>query len=192
MYHFKNCKKCGKEILSSARICPYCGKKQKPPILEIILLTLCIFGLIGQINTKSMVNSSTEVAKKSLTTNKQEISVPTPTPVPTPKPKPTVEISTDELLKVLNENALKASMMYKNKIVKLTGRLTNIDAQGKYFTLGPIKQQYTFVGVHCSINKDHIDTVLNFINGQSVTVTGQITIVGEVLGYTLEVDSIEE
>lgn len=42
MEETKKCKKCGKEIPTSAKVCPYCNKKQKGGIGKILLVVLII------------------------------------------------------------------------------------------------------------------------------------------------------
>ena len=75
--------------------------------------------------------------------------------------------------------------------MELTGVLSNIDSGGAYFTLDPLDGRFTFIGVQCTITKDQQATVVNFTKEQQVTVVGTITNVGEVMGYTLKVESIK-
>ncbi len=105
-------------------------------------------------------------------------------------PDPLV-VTTDDLIDDLRDNALKAADTYKDQYVELTGKLSNIDSDGSYFSLSKLSDEFSLDSVLCRIEDHHLDTVMNFSKGQEVTVTGKITSVGEVLGYTLQVDTIK-
>lgn len=77
------------------------------------------------------------------------------------KPEP-IAVTTDTLFKALDDNALSASDTYKGKYVKLTGILSNIDSDGKYFSLGSSNNKYMFDTVLCRINKEQLDKVKTF------------------------------
>ena len=100
-------------------------------------------------------------------------------------------VTVDELMNALEENALKASEKYSGMYVELTGQLSSIDASGDYFSLLPANDDWAFTGVQCDIEEEHLARVMEFTDGQSVTVVGTISDVGEVLGYWLDVESIK-
>lgn len=133
--------------------------------------------------------ASEEASKANRTTTSPASTIPTTRATITTK-EPFV-VTVDKLVYDLNENALKAANTYKGKYVELTGRVSIIDSSGSYFSLGLISNEYTFDTVLCDIEKKHKSTVSNFIKGQKVTVVGTITNVGEILGYTVDVDSIK-
>lgn len=110
--------------------------------------------------------------------------------VPEIKKEP-LNVTTDTLTELLNENALKAATTYKDQYVRLKGKLSNIDAQGHYFSLTSIKQEFSFDMIMCYIGKEHLDQVMEFISGQEVILTGTISNVGEVIGYSVDVERIE-
>lgn len=65
------CKHCGREIAASAKVCPYCGGKNKKPIYKrwwfwviIVILLISVFG--GSGGSKSTNNTSTETVATSL------------------------------------------------------------------------------------------------------------------------------
>lgn len=115
-----------------------------------------------------------------------------PTTVPTivPEKKPMV-LTTDDLLDALTENALKASETYNGQYVEVTGKLSAIDSSGKYFSITSLTDDFSFKIILCNISKEHLDTVKDFKNKQEVTVIGTITKVGEIMGYTIKVESIK-
>lgn len=63
------CKHCGQEIAASAKICPHCGGKNKPPIYKrgwfIALIVLIILYAIGSSNSSSNTASSTSTSASS-------------------------------------------------------------------------------------------------------------------------------
>ena len=109
-------------------------------------------------------------------------------PVPA---EPAIEVSAKELIAALEGNALKAKNTYDGKRVTVTGFVGSIDASGDYFALDPEKGALIFTGVQVTTSEKFMDQVANFTEGQPVTVTGKITNVGEVLGYSLKAETIK-
>lgn len=96
------------------------------------------------------------------------------------------------LLTDLDENALKASETYEGQYVSLTGKIRTIDSSGKYISLLPIDDEWTIIGIQCYITNDEQKAaIMELSTGDTVTVEGKITSVGEVLGYSLDIDSIQ-
>ena len=102
---------------------------------------------------------------------------------------PAVEVTAEQLLTELENNALSAKNTWKDKRVILTGTLDNIDASGDYFSLRG-NNEYSFINVQVYIDDSLVDTVSAFKKGQEVTVTGVISDVGEILGYSVKAQSI--
>lgn len=100
-------------------------------------------------------------------------------------------VTVDQLMTALDENALNAAQTYEGMYVELTGELSVIDASGDYFSLIPANDDWAFIGVQCYISEEQVSQVSTFTDGQSVTVIGTITDVGEILGYSLDVESIK-
>ena len=98
----------------------------------------------------------------------------------------------DEMIALLEENALSASDTYKDQYVEVTGRLDVIDSNGNYISIYPINNEFALTGVQCKIkNDEQLDTVKSLTKGQNVTIQGKVTDVGEVLGYTMDIDAIK-
>ncbi len=100
-------------------------------------------------------------------------------------------ITVDTLVAELRENALKASTTYKDQYVEVTGKLVNIDSSGKYFSLGILTDDFSLDTVMCYIKSEHLETVMEFQTGQKVTVIGTITSVGELMGYSIKIETIK-
>jgi len=172
----KPCKECGQEISSDAKICPSCGKDQRNFFIRHKFLTL--IGVIVGGDGEQPATSSKQSTSNETTQQEQ------------PKPDPMV-ISVAKLVEDLENNALNASNTYTDQYVEVTGTLSNIDSGGDYFSLEPSRDSFTFTNVQCFINEEHLDTVANFAANQQVTVVGTITSVGEIMGYSIDVETIK-
>ena len=97
--------------------------------------------------------------------------------------------SVGQLMDDLDSNALKAESTYQDQYVELTGRLNVIDSDGNYISIVPQDDPYAIQGVQCYLQtEEQRQQVLDMQIDQVITVRGQITSVGEVLGYALDVD----
>lgn len=111
---------------------------------------------------------------------------------PAAKPaEPAIVTSSKEMIELLEGNALKAKNTYDDKQVTVTGFVGNIDASGDYFSLDPEPDAMIFTGVQVQTSDKFADQLANFEKGQAVTVTGKITNVGEVMGYSLKAETIK-
>ena len=99
-------------------------------------------------------------------------------------------VSVDEMMSLLSENALNATETYEDQYVEVTGVLSVIDSGGSYISLYPSDNPFAMTGVQCKIkNDEQTEIVKTLTKDQIVTVRGQVTSVGEVLGYSLDIDS---
>lgn len=196
------CKACGAEIAPNAKVCPKCGAKNKKPVYKkwwfyavIVIVILMIIG--GSEDTQSAGNSlpasggtptATDTPKESDMPVAQE-----PEPEPEPEPISYAQHDVTELFAALKDNALKAERTYQDQYVELYGFLANIDSDGKYISVGAAEDnwEYMFDTVHCTIKSEaQLDQVIELSTGDSITVRGKITDIGELLGYMLDIDSI--
>lgn len=185
------CKTCGKEMARSAKVCPSCGAKNKKPFFTrpwfIAIVALIIIGAIAS-GGKSEYGNTTAVADK---TNSNNSEVKDNTAESTTIAIEYADYTVDDLMAQLEENALKASNDHKGENVRITGKLNNIDSSGKYISLVP-NTDFAIIGVQCYIKNDETKAKVAELSKDSlVTLTGKITDVGEVLGYSLNIDNIE-
>lgn len=178
----KTCKECGKEISSSAKKCPNCGKDQRNQFAKHKIITavlvLVVVGIIGYAaGGEGGSGSNNNPSQQNAATGQ-------------PKASPMV-VTTDKLMEDLKSNALNASNNYKGKYVEVTGKLSNIDSSGKYFGITPMNNDFAIIGVQCYITEEQKAAVSKLTIGQKVTVVGAITDVGELMGYSLRVESIK-
>lgn len=65
MGKLKTCKTCGKEISTSAKVCPHCGEKLRMGLLGKLLVTVCIVISMGVIGSAlSSIKSADEIKKE--------------------------------------------------------------------------------------------------------------------------------
>lgn len=73
---FVKCKTCGKDISKNAKACPHCGEKQKKLSIihwiGIVLVALFVIGLINAPDQPKEANSSSNTARASSETPKEE------------------------------------------------------------------------------------------------------------------------
>lgn len=181
----KKCRKCQEDIPLKAKVCSKCKAKQGNWFQRHIILTV-ILGII----LFAIINGAMDGDKKSSTNSDSNTSNKTTTNVDAPKPSPII-IKTDTLVDALKENALNASNTYKDKYVEVTGRLSNIDSSGKYISLSPINDDFSFTSIMCYITPEQQSIVAGLKKDNLVTVVGTITDVGEVMGYSLKVESFK-
>lgn len=188
------CKSCGAEIARSAKACPKCGAKNKKPIYKRvwfwILAVILVLGIGGAAGGSgggetadapadtSAGTQNEQAAEESQDTQEEAIEY--------------ADVTTDELSDALESNAMNASDTYKGNYYAVTGRLETIDASGDYIVLVDIDDDFSFHVIQCYIkNDEQLEKVKSMSTGDTVTVRGKITDVGEVLGYSMSIDSID-
>lgn len=175
------CKHCGQEIAASAKVCPHCGGKNKPPIYKrwwfiaiIVIIVLAAIGGSGS-SDSSGSTSSTATSKTAVSSSSSEAAI------------EYTAYTVTELSEDLDSNALKAADKYKGQYVELTGRLSVIDSNGKYISIVDGTDEWAITGVQCYIkNDEQKQVVMDMSIGDEIVVKGKITDVGEVLGYFLD------
>ena len=189
------CPECGKKVSDSATSCPNCGhplstkrqnvervvekrtvikqKKKGHGCLTTILFAVLIIAVIG------LAASSGSGDKKGDSSASE-----------TNEPITYTAYSVNDMMNDLSSNAMSASDKYKDKYLEITGRLGVIDSSGKYISLYS-DDEFAIIGVQCSIKTDEQKSaVAQMQKGQTVTVKGKCTSVGEVIGYSLDIDEI--
>lgn len=185
------CLVCGAEMASKAKSCPSCGAKNKKLVYKRwwfwVIAVFLMIGIIGSVDGGSdeQMPDTTENQKQDGTASdvanneKEEITY--------------IAHNVTELFDALNNNALNAQQTYKDQYVEITGYLGTIDSSGKYIGIdaGADNYDYLFNEVLCYIkNDEQLNQIAAMSRDDSITVRGKITDVGEVMGYTLDIDSI--
>ena len=175
--------------------------KKKRIMIPLVLLGLFVFGsALGGGSATDSTNTSNDTATEKPADDApaapkaaaSEAAAPAPAAPAPAAPAPAAIVTTaKEMIEVLEENALKAKNTYNGKTVTVSGFVGSIDASGKYFSLDPSAEAFVLTGVQVQTGKKFQDQLASFRQDQPVTVTGKITNVGEVLGYSLEAATIQ-
>lgn len=146
------------------------------------LVCIASFVILGVINSDSASSNSSSHSSPNTSNSKQVQE----------SPKNYVEADIDVLLDDAKNNAAKANRNYKGKYVKIVnGSVFNIESNARYVSLEG-SDQFTLLHVQCYPKNDSVkNAMLNLSKGQFVTVYGKITDVGEILGYSLDLEKIE-
>lgn len=183
----KKCKFCKTEIPADAKVCPQCRKKLKGGKFKWVVLIILIGAIIGAVSGESDSGSD----KNTTATASSEKKETTTKPKEEAAPIEYTTVSVNDMMSDLDSNAMGASDKYKGKYLEITGNLSNIDASGKYINL-TADGDFEIIGVQCNIKNDEQKSkVASLTKGDKVTLKGKCTDVGEVLGYSFDIDEIE-
>lgn len=184
----KVCKHCKSEIPAGAKICPQCRKKQggigKWIIVALVVVIIAAVASSGgnsddsSGDTKATSSGNTDVSgnEKETDEKKEKIEY--------------ISVSAQDLVDAMNDNAMKASETYKEKHLKIKGKLGNIDSDGKYISID--SDEIDFVSIQCYIQSDEQkDIIMEKSAGDEITVKGYCKDVGEIIGYSIDIDSIK-
>lgn len=178
----KKCKYCKTEIPADAKVCPQCRKKLKGGKLKWVVIIILVFAIIGAVSGGNDSKSGNSTTASSTSEKKEDV---TPTPIEY------TAVAVNDMMSDLDNNAMGASDKYKGKYLEITGKLANIDASGKYINL-MADGDFEIIGVQCYIkNDDQKSKVSSMSKGDTVTLKGKCTDVGEVLGYSFDIEEIE-
>lgn len=174
------CDSCGAEIATSAKTCPQCGAKVKRPITKKwwfwVVVVVIIAAIVGG---TSGSKSGDKPALDESVTPQQPISY--------------THYNVTELFDALKNNAMKAQSDFKDQYVEIEGYLDVVDSDGKYIGVGAAPTDYNHIlqNVQCYIKDDTQKQQIMEIGTESpITVRGKIISVGEVLGFSMNIDSI--
>ena len=182
------CKTCGAEMASNAKNCPKCGAKNKKPIYKkwwfYVLVVVILIGAVegSQGGNKDAGAGAAEIGTSTVSTAKA-----------TSVPAEYQHYNVTELLDALKANAMKAQSTYKDQYVELEGYLGTIDSDGKYIGLsaGEDNYNYLFQEIQCYIKtEEQRNAIMEKNKGDRLIIRGKIINVGEVLGYSLNIESI--
>ena len=189
------CPVCGAEMASKAKTCPNCGAKNKRPVYKkwwfwviAVFLVIGILGSIGGSEEKvseggDVIGQNTEDGDTTIneTEEQQEQKI------------EYTAYDVTELFDAMKNNALNAQQTYKDQYVEITGYVGTIDSSGEYVCVGAGSTNYDYFldEVQCYIkNDEQLQKVAVMSKDDPITVRGKIKSVGEVMGYSLDIDSI--
>lgn len=165
MAKMKQCKNCGALIPASSKVCPSCGAKNTKPIFKRVWFWVLVVIVAFLLWPTGDGEESTQ------------------------QPVEYTSVTAEEMYDELYENAARAEEKYNDAYVAVTGELSTIDSDGSYISLVP--EEHPLDSVMCYLkNDEQREIVKGLTRGDVITVKGQIKDVGEVMGYSMNVDSI--
>lgn len=192
------CNKCGNEVDEKAVTCPQCGvslnkKKAKKPIFKKWWFWAIVCVAVIAIASSSSGEDKVPAGADTNSTVSQNIIDSTDDGKAGQDAITYEKIDLQTMLDELDQNALKAEKTYQNKYVEVVGSITNFDSDGSYISIEPVNaDEWNFDTVMCKIkNDEQLNYLLDKVVGDQVTVKGQITSIGEVLGYTINMIEVQ-
>ncbi|MBR1629811.1 MAG: hypothetical protein IJ679_11195 [Lachnospiraceae bacterium] len=195
----KKCKFCMTDIPKKAKVCPQCGRKQGG-IVKWIVIGVIVLAVLGSIagGGGDSSDDTSSVAKTSVaeTSDRKDGGGKTDKAEKKEKKEEAAitysDVSVETLMNDLESNAMAATDTYKGNYYAITGKLSNIDAQGSYISLTDPNADFAIIGVTCYIKTDEVrEKIKTLSKGSVITVRGKMTNVGEVFGYYFDIDSID-
>lgn len=117
----------------------------------------------------------------------------TPKPQQSPAPKQYALVDANTMMADLERNAAAAQQRYKGQLLCVDGRVGVIDSNGDYILIQS-DDEFAITGIMCYLNKsdkNQKNFLMSIQKGQRVRAYGEINDVGEVIGYSLTVDTFE-
>lgn len=193
----KLCKYCKTEIPAGAKICPNCKKKQGG-VLKWVVIVIVVLVIIsaaaggGDKNSESQqASNSNSNASTTQTSNSAGESQDTKeTEKESEAPIEYISVTATELSDALSNNAMKAQNDYKEKYLEISGKLGNIDSNGKYIAIDS-DNDFDLNNIQCYIKSDdQKQVIMEMSRGDSIVVKGYCKDIGEILGYQIDIDEV--
>ena len=175
------CKKCGQEVDKKAVICTGCGCKIKKPIYKkwwfwvfVAVIVVIIGNASGKNETPANITNDTSKEVEQVEQIEYEI----------------VDLQT--MFDDLSNNAMKAENMYQNKYIEFECKINSFDSDGSYISVEPVgADKWNFTTAMCYIkNGTQKEFLMDKNVGDIVTIKGKIRSVGEVLGYSIDINEV--
>lgn len=173
--------------------------KTKRHLGSWVALVFCVLYLFvgGGVILGSSGSSANDTASNNTQTSEIIVTTtPSETVVETPASEEVVieyqQVEANLLLTTLEENALRAENTYQDAYLEITGELSVIDSDGKYIGIKRTDGEISFVNIQCYITEEsQLDKVLEMNIGDTIIVKGQVTDIGEILGYMVDIHDLE-
>jgi RNA polymerase subunit RPABC4/transcription elongation factor Spt4 len=160
-----SCKACGKEIAKSAKVCPHCGKKNKKPFWQVLLIIIGVIvfiSVVANMNNNSTDNTSTTGSAQNEKTAESQ------------KPIEAITIAPDDLFAAYDGNEVKADNTYKGKMVRISGKVGDIGKDildQPYITFA--RGEWDMVHVQVYFKKNEQAKMAELDKGQQITIVGR-------------------
>jgi uncharacterized protein YpmS len=151
-----------------------------------VIIAVVVIGIISSTSsepsTQSTPNNNIETSNNDSSANKNNET----------SKKEYQKVDLQTIMDELTENALRAESKYQNAYIEFTGKIANFDSDGSYITVEPTNaDEWNFDTIMCYIKSDdQKNFIIEKSVGDQVTIKGKVFSIGEVLGYSLNIDSI--
>jgi hypothetical protein len=156
----KKCKECGKEVSTSAKFCPHCGKKYPvggwtlPAKIGLVIFVLWAVGYMFGNNHDSSNSSSSQA------TVSQSAQV----------------VSIETLLGQYKDNEVRADGLFKGVVIQTTGIVDDVKkdiTDSMYVTIGT-GRQFEIPQLQCFFNDTAAASLARLNKGTKITVKGVV------------------
>ena len=101
-----------------------------------------------------------------------------------------ISVTATELSDALSNNAMKAQNDYENQYLEISGKLGNIDSNGKYISIDS-DIDFDLTNIQCYIKSDEQkQVIMEMSRGNAIIVKGYCKDIGELLGYQIDIEEI--
>ena len=101
-----------------------------------------------------------------------------------------VSVTATELSNALSNNAMKAQNDYENQYLEISGKLGNIDSNGKYISIDS-DIDFDLTNIQCYIKSDEQkQVIMEMSRGDAIIIKGYCKDIGELLGYQIDIEEI--
>lgn len=148
----------------------------------IVALVVCAMAFGGSEDPADPQDSTTPSSTQSATE---------PEPPETTEAISYTPVTAGDMVSLLEDNALRAQQTYKGQYLEITGKLAVIDSSGDYVSLDPLDQEFNLTNIQCFLqNEQQVAQIAECNKGDTITLRGKVTDVGEILGYSVEITEI--
>ena len=103
-----------------------------------------------------------------------------------------IAVDSVEMYDELSANAYSAEEKYSDMYVKIEGEISVIDSDGEYISLKVPSDKYWLESILCNFTEDEQKEILKDKTiGDTVIIEGQISEIGEILGYSVDIHTIK-
>lgn len=194
-----NCPKCNREIPDDASVCPYCAssikssaspkadetkkKKKKFPIwvIPVVIVLIIIGNFANPANGKEAGTSQSTDSKDVQTNGSDSPTDAAKNVAATTNSEPQFDFEFDDIMTLIDEyktNEVAADKKYKDKIVKVTGKVTDIgkDILNSVYICVNDGTEITWDYAQCYFSDNNeIDKVAELSVGDNVTLYGKVS-----------------
>lgn len=184
------CKKCNHDIPDDANTCPHCGgnvngKKKMPKwLIPVIIVLVVLCAIVGGNKENTDVptdNSADDSMANSAASEPTDSTVSeTKAPVVIGKDAPTIDYEFVDIMTLLDEyqtNEVAADQKYKDKFVKVSGKVKDIgkDILNNIYVCVNDGTDLTWEYAQCYFSgQSEVDKVANLAVGDTITLYGKV------------------